>query len=74
LDGVNRALPAPGPAFAVFPASLPEALAALEQDEVMRSWLPADLLCTYLSVKRSEISAVADLPADQVQDRYARAY
>jgi hypothetical protein len=40
----------------------------------MRSWLPADLLRTYLSVKRSEISAVADLPADQVQARYARAY
>jgi glutamine synthetase len=74
LDGVNRALPAPGLPAEAFPGSLPEALSALEQDEVMRSWLPADLLRTYLSVKRSEISAVADLPADQVQARYARAY
>jgi glutamine synthetase len=74
LDGVNRALPAPGPAAGEFPGSLPEALSALEQDEVMRSWLPADLLRTYLSVKRSEISAVAELPADEVQARYARAY
>jgi glutamine synthetase len=75
LDGVNRALPAPDPEAArPFPESLQDALSALEQDEVMRSWLPADLLRTYLSVKRSEISAVAGLPADQVHARYARAY
>jgi len=72
VDRVGR--DAPGPPAEAFPGSLPEALSALEQDEVMRSWLPADLLRTYLSVKRSEISAVADLPADQVQARYARAY
>ena len=74
LDGVKRALPAPGPGAAAFPRSLQDALSALEQDEVMSSWLPADLLRTYLSVKRSEISAVAGLPADQVHARYARAY
>ena len=74
LDGVHRALPAPGPGAGTFPASLPDALSALEQDKVMSSWLPADLLRTYLSVKRSEISAVAELPADRVDARYARAY
>ena len=78
LDGVNRALPAPGsvpgPAAGAFPGSLQDALSALEQDEVMSSWLPSDLLRMYLSVKRSEISAVAELPADQGHARYARAY
>jgi glutamine synthetase len=74
LDGVHRALPAPGPGAGTFPASLPDALSALEQDKVMSSWLPADLLRTYLSVKRSELSAVAELPADRVDARYARAY
>jgi glutamine synthetase len=74
LDGVNRALPAPGPSAGAFPGNLHDALSALEQDEVMSSWLPSDLLRTYLSVKRSEIAAVAELPADQVAARYARAY
>jgi glutamine synthetase len=74
LDGVHRALPAPGLSAGAFPGSLQDALSALEQDEVMSSWLSADLLSTYLSVKRSEISAVAELPADQVHARYACAY
>ena len=74
LDGVNRALPAPGPAPAAFPDCLQDALSALEHDGVMSSWLPDELLRTYLSVKRSEISAMAELPADQVDARYARAY
>jgi glutamine synthetase len=74
LDGVNRALPAPGPSAGAFPGNLHDALSALEQDEVMSSWLPSDLLRTYLSVKRSEIAAVGELPADQVHARYARAY
>jgi glutamine synthetase len=74
LDGVNRALPAPGSTVGAFPGSLQDALSALEQDEVMSSWLPSDLLRTYLSVKRSEISTMAELSADQVHARYARAY
>jgi glutamine synthetase len=74
LDGVNRALPAPGPAPAAFPDCLQDALSALERDGVMNSWLPDDLLRTYLSVKRSEISAMTELPADQVDTRYFRAY
>jgi hypothetical protein len=73
LDGVHRALPAPGPGAGPFPARLQDTLSALEQDEVMSSWLPADLLRTCLSVKRSELSAVAELPADRVDARYARA-
>jgi glutamine synthetase len=74
LDGVNRALPAPEPAATAFPQCLQEALSALERDGVMNSWPPEDLLRTYLSVKRSEIAAMAELPADQVNARYASAY
>jgi glutamine synthetase len=74
LDGVNRALPAPEPATAAFPECLQDAVLALEHDVVMSSWLPDELLRTYLSVKRSEIAAMAELPADQVDARYARAY
>jgi glutamine synthetase len=78
LDGVNRALavpdPGPGPATAAFPECLEDALLALERDAVMSSWLSEDLLGTYLSVKRSEIAAVAGLPDGQVHERYARAY
>jgi glutamine synthetase len=64
----------PGPVTTAFPECLQDALSALERDVVMSSWLPADLLRTYLSVKRSEIAAMAGLPAEQVHARYARAY
>jgi glutamine synthetase len=78
LDGLNRALTVPdlgpGPDVAPFPGCLQDALSALERDVVMTSWLPEDLLDTYLSVKRSEIAAMAGLSAEQVHARYARAY
>jgi glutamine synthetase len=76
-DGLARDLPAPGltgPGATNLPASLDEALVALEEDSVMSSWLPADLLRTYLSMKRAEISVMSKVPADEVHARYAEAY
>ena len=74
MDGVLRRLPAPGPVAASLPHDLDEALSALEKDELMSSWLPADLLRTYLSVKRAEIDEVAHAPVEERHARYARAY
>ena len=62
------------PAAAAFPQSLDEALSALESDPVLSTWLPADLLRTYLSLKRAEIADVAQLPPDDLYVRYAHAY
>jgi glutamine synthetase len=62
------------PAVATFPRSLDEALSALERDAKLNTWFPADLLCTYLSLKRAEIDHVADLVADNLYTRYAHAY
>ncbi|MFB6439746.1 glutamine synthetase family protein [Streptomyces sp. NPDC056411] len=43
------------------PASLEEALHALEADDVVRSWFDPRLLATHLSVKRSELAQLAGL-------------
>jgi glutamine synthetase len=76
LDGIEERLPAPGedaPA-ATLPRSLPEALAALEEDEGARAWLPPRLLETYLTVKRAELEAVDGLDDDERCARYAEVY
>ena len=75
LAGVTGEDPVPdAPAVAAFPQSLDEALSALESDPVLSTWLPADLLRTYLSLKRAEIADVAQLPPDDLYVRYAHAY
>jgi len=75
LAGVTDAGRAPEAApAAAFPESLEQALSALERDPVMNAWLPADLLGTYLSVKRAEISEMAQLSTDDMHARYFRAY
>ena len=75
LAGVTGEGPVPdAPAAAAFPQSLDEALSALERDPVLSTWLPADLLRTYLSVKRAEIADVAQLSPDDLYARYAHAY
>ena len=61
-------------AGAAFPQSLDEALSALERDPVLSTWLPADLLRTYLSVKRADLADVAQLSPDDLYARYAHAY
>ena len=90
LDGIRRELPAPpildrDPAqldeeqarrFGVgaMPESLQASLDALAQDTEARSWLQPLLLDAYTSLKRSELSAIAELPLEEACRRYAAVY
>lgn len=56
------------------PASLEEALGALEEDETVRSWLPPDLFDCYVGVKRSEISQLEGVDWAEICERYGRVY
>jgi glutamine synthetase len=56
------------------PASLEEALWALEADEVVRSWIPDDLLECHIGVKRTEISRLQGLSPEEACERYLRVY
>jgi glutamine synthetase len=56
------------------PASLEEALDALEENEVACGWLPPRLYELYVSVKRAEIEAVAGQELEEVCRRYAAIY
>lgn len=56
------------------PASLPEALAALREDEVVTGWFDADMMATYLAIKREEIDHVKDLTAAQTCSAYTDVY
>jgi glutamine synthetase len=90
LDGVRRALPAPpildrdptqldeadAERFGVgrLPASLQDALAALAADDVVRGWLSPLLYDAYVSVKRAEVDAAAQVDLDELCRRYAEIY
>ena len=56
------------------PASLEEALGALESDRVVRSWFSEDLLDCYLGVKRTEISLLEGASPEEACERYLSAY
>jgi glutamine synthetase len=56
------------------PASLGEALEALEGDEVVRSWLSRDLFDCYVGVKRTEISLLEGADPAEICRRYGRVY
>jgi glutamine synthetase len=56
------------------PASLEEALEALDEDEVARGWLPPQLYELYVGVKRAEIEAVAGKELEETCRRYAAVY
>jgi len=56
------------------PNSLEEALRALEADEVVRSWIPDDLLECHIGVKRTEISLLQGLSPEEACERYLRVY
>jgi len=56
------------------PRSLGEALDALEEDEVVRSWLSKDLFDCYVSVKRTEISLLEGADPKEACERYGRVY
>jgi glutamine synthetase len=90
LDGVRSELPSPpileqdpaqlDPAEAerfgvgALPASLDDALEALARDEVARGWMGPLLYEAYLSVKRAEVAAAADVELGELCDRYAAIY
>jgi glutamine synthetase len=74
IDGVQNGWEIdPSPARTL-PASLPEALIALEANERATEWLGADLLSAYLLFKRAEISGVKDLDESETCRRYAEVY
>jgi glutamine synthetase len=56
------------------PQSLPEALAALEADDIARAWFTPELLCAYLAVKRHEYEEVKGLAAEELCARYREIY
>lgn len=56
------------------PASLAEALAALDADERARGWMPAQMYESYVAVKRLEIDLAGALEADEVAARYRDVY
>ncbi|MEJ7843250.1 MAG: hypothetical protein WKF95_15910, partial [Rubrobacter sp.] len=56
------------------PASLEEALEALEGDETVRSWLSRDLFDCYVGVKRAEILLLEDADPKEICERYLRVY
>jgi glutamine synthetase len=90
LEGVRSALPVPpildrDPAqlggaeaerFGVgaLPGTLEEALTALADDETVRGWLGPLLYDAYVSVKRAEVQATADMNLQEVCRRYAAIY
>jgi glutamine synthetase len=90
LQGLRESLPAPEPTqedlalrpaaelkargIRRLPTSLIEALAALEADEVARSWWPPQLLEVYLKHKRGEVALLEGLSEDEQARRYAQVY
>jgi glutamine synthetase len=56
------------------PTSLTAALAALEADDVARSWWPPRLLDVYLKHKRGEIALLEGLSEEEQARRYALVY
>lgn len=56
------------------PASLDEALDALESDDEVRSWFPTSLWDCYLSLKRTELRLLDGIEAEEACRRYARVY
>jgi glutamine synthetase len=56
------------------PGSLEESLQALARDDVARAWMRPLLYDAFLSVKRAELAAAADLDLDELCARYAAIY
>jgi glutamine synthetase len=90
LDGIRARLPAPpildrDPArldaleserygVGALPASLEDSLRALAEDDTARAWMTPLLYDAYVSLKRAELQAVADLDLDERCRRYAFVY
>jgi glutamine synthetase len=90
LDGIRAGLPTPAildrdPAdldateaaryrVGGLPASLEDSLRALAEDGEARAWMTPLLYDAYVSVKRAEIAAAADMSVGEVCQRYAAIY
>ena len=53
------------------PRTQPEALAAIEADEVALGWFAPDLVATHLGIRRTEAAILADLTPVEQCARYA---
>jgi glutamine synthetase len=60
--------------FARLPASLPEALAAFEQDVTVRNWFPDGFADVYLHHKRGELATIDGLSPEAVLAAYEGVY
>jgi glutamine synthetase len=60
--------------FGALPGSLEQSLEALEQDATARSWLSPLLYEAYVSLKRAELAATAQLDLEETCRRYAAVY
>jgi len=56
------------------PGSLTEALDLMDADSIVREWMPKIMYDSYVSVKRLEVTLMADLDPDEICERYARVY
>jgi glutamine synthetase len=73
VDGIRRGLeiPAEGPAL---PATLEQALDALEASKAARAWMGGTFHDAYLEHKRGEAAMMAGLTEAEQCDRYAETY
>jgi glutamine synthetase len=90
LEGIRNELPLPAicegdpadlteeerSALGITPlaASFAEALSAFEMDPVARTWLPPQMLESYLSVKRTELEITGSMSPEAVCELYASVY
>jgi len=56
------------------PGSLTEALDLMDADSIVREWMPKIMYDSYVSVKRLEVTLMADLDPVEICERYARVY
>lgn len=90
LDGLRRELPRPALlevdptglegaeaqrfGVAALPATLAQALDALDDDAIVRGWMDARMYEAYVGVKRAELDAAGPLDAGALCRRYAHIY
>ena len=55
-------------------ASFEQALSAFEMDPVSRTWMPPQMLESYLSVKRTELEITRSMSPEAVCEMYASVY
>jgi len=66
LSGVRRALP--------LPATLSEALKALESDPIASAWMPEPMRRSYLDLKRLEQELAESQSPEELCRRHAESY